>query len=347
MPLSTTAPYLGMQLSSPIVVGSCPMTLKPETVRELSLAGAGAIVLPSLFEEQVVHQQNLQGAQPSHEESLVEWMCYDEAENTYNGGLDSYLDTISSLKKTSGIPIIASLNGCTGGGWLNIGRDMQRAGADALEVMLEPDMADPSVSADRVEEKLFACVSALCDQVSIPVAVKISPFHTSLPNLVWRLAEAGASGLVCFAHEPLWDVHADRLETSRKWSLTHAGNINPTIAGLMRVRMAGPSISIAASGGISSPEDLCKILIAGADIGMVTSEVYRAGPDAIAHLLDGLCIFLERHHFCSFAEFSRARPAPDPRLRRSRIKSLTQQPTYPDPTPKLPDQSGDRWGHQP
>ena len=332
-------------MSSPIVVGSSPMTLKPETVRELTIAGAGAIVLPSMFEEQVVHEKNLRGEQSSNQESLVEWMCYDEAEDSYNGGLECYLDTISSLKKTSGIPIIASLNGCTGGHWLDIGVDMQRAGADAIEVMLESDIADPSVSADRVEEKLLACVSALCDQVSIPVAVKISPFHTTLPNLVWRLAEAGASGLVCFAHDPLWDVQADHLQTSLKWSLTPAGSINSTIAGLMRVRMGGPSISIAASGGISSPEDLSKVMIAGADIAMVTSEVYRSGPDAIAHLLEGLCSFLEHHHFSSFAEFTSARATPDPRLRRSRIKSLTRRKTYADPTPKTPDQSGDRWGH--
>ena len=242
---SVSASYLGLQLKSPIVVGSCPLTLIPEKVREFSIAGAGAIVLPSLFEEQIVHQRNQRGERVSERESQVEWLSYEQIEDKYNGGPQGYLDTISQHKRFSDLPVIASLNGCTGGHWLSFAVDLQRAGADAIELMLEPEITEPTVSGDRVERELLGCVTSLCDQVSIPVSVKLSPYHTNLSNLAWRLTEAGSSGLVGFAHATSWEVCAERINTTIKWSLTHSGNINPTIDGLIRLRSGGPSISLA------------------------------------------------------------------------------------------------------
>jgi dihydroorotate dehydrogenase (fumarate) len=346
MPPDTVAHYLGMRLNSPIVVGSSPMTLNPETVRELSIAGAGAIVLPSLFEEQIVHRLIERGKNASAEEAFVESISYEQREDTYNGGPQSYLDSIVSLKATTGLPVIANLNGCTGGNWLNVAAEIEEAGADAIEVMLEPEVSDASTSADGIEQVLLDCVCTLCDQVSIPVAVKLSTFHTSLANLAWRLAEAGAAGLVCFSHDPMWEVHTERIEASLNWLLTPASNINPTIAGLVRARSGGPSISLAASGGICTPEDLVRVTIAGADVVMVTSEIYRSGPDVISHMLDGLCNYLTRHDLGSYEQLIRCRPLPKPFLRSAYLKSVTQSPPYADPTPhRLPPHSGDRWGH--
>ncbi len=343
---SLSTSYLGLKLKSPIVVGSCPMTLLPERVRELSTAGAGAIVLPSLFEEQIVHQRNQRGEQVSERESQVEWLSYEQGEDRCNGGPQGYLDTITRHKKVADVPVIASLNGCTGGHWLSFAVDLQRAGADAIELMLEPEITEPSVSGDRIERELLACVTYLCDQVSIPVSVKLSPYHTNLSNLAWRLAESGASGLVCFAHATSWEVSTERIKTSIKWSLTHSGNINPTIDGLIRLRSGGPSISLAASGGICSTEDVTRVVIAGADIAMVTSEIYRAGPEIVASMLNGLRNFLSLHQLNSFEEFVSSRPATTLNIRRSRLQAMTRPERFDDPTPEEPHQSGDRWGHK-
>ena len=342
---SISASYMGLALRSPIIVGSCPMTLNPERVRELSIAGAGAVVLPSLFEEQVVHYRDQRGEQVSRRESRVEWLSYDKIEDTYNGGPDGYLDAIATLKSTADIPVIASLNGCSGGHWLGFAMDLQRAGADAIELMLELEMIEPSVSGDHADRELIAAVTHLCDQVSIPVSVKLSHFHTNLSYLAWKLAAAGASGIVGFAHPTTWEVSTERIETSIKWSLTYSGNINPTIDGLIRLRAGGPAISLAASGGASSADDVLRMVIAGADIVMVTSEVYRAGPGAVESMITGLRNFLSVHHFSTFAEFANARPLPISSIRRSHLRTLTQQKLVEDPTPEAPHHSGDRWGH--
>ncbi len=334
-----------MTLKSPIVVGSCPMTLNPEKVRELSIAGVGAVVLPSLFEEQIVHQRNLRGEVVSDRESQVEWLSYEHIEYKYNGGPQEYLETISNHKKFADLPVIASLNGCTGGHWLSFAVELQGAGADAIELMIEPEITEPSVNGDRVERELIACVTYLCDLVSIPVSVKLSQYHTNLSNLAWRLAAAGASGLVGFAHATTWEVCTESIQTSIKWSLTQSGNVNPTIDGVIRLRSGGPSISLAASGGICTCEDVIHAVIAGADIAMVTSEIYRAGPEAIERMITGLNNFLSLQKCPTFAEFIGSRPAPALSLRRSRLQSMTRLKRFEDPTPEDPHHSGDRWGH--
>ncbi len=340
-----SASYLGLSLKSPIVVGSCPLTLIPEKVREMSIAGAGAVVLPSLFEEQIVHLRNQRGERVSDRESQVEWLSYEQIEDKYNGGPEAYLESISHHKKFSDLPVIASLNGCTGGHWLGFAVDLQRAGADAIELMLEPEITEPSVSGDRIERELLSCVTYLCDQISIPVSVKLSPYHTNLANLAWRLAEAGASGMVGFAHATSWEVSAERIKTSIKWSLTHSGNLNPTVDGLIRLRSGGPSISLAGSGGVCSSEDVSRVVIAGADVAMVTSEVYRAGPNIITSMLAGLSELLISHNLSSFEELVRSRPRPTLSLRRSRLQSMTRPHRFDDPTPEEPHRAGDRWGH--
>lgn len=343
--MKTSANYMGLHLNSPIVVGSCSLTQKPEMVRELSIAGAGAVVLPSLFEEQIVHRMLEQGDDPSPCESQVEAAYYTESEDTYNGGPSEYLGNIQRLKDVTAIPIIASMNGCTDGRWLHFAREIEAAGADGLEVSLDRGTSDSSLSADQVEGRMIECVTELCDSVNIPISVKLTPFHTSLSNLAWRIVEAGASGIVCFAHEPSWMVSTERVAATLNWGLTPASNINSTLAGLVRIRSGGPEISVAASGGISAPQDLIKTIIAGANVAMVTSEVYRAGPDSVAHLLEGLTSYLGRHGFLSFEDFVASRPALDSAIRRMEVCSLTRCQEFVDPTPAVHQQSGDRWGH--
>ncbi len=341
------ASYLGLKLSSPVLVGSCALTRSRESVREFVIAGAGAVVLPSLFEEQIVHQQLDLGIPTSSAERSAEASAYQRSEDQYNGGPYEYLRTVEDLKRITSVPIIASLDGYTGGEWLSFAREIESSGADALELNLHTDFADPSLSADVVEEQMLECVRLVCDLISIPVSIKLLPFHTSLPNLAWRLIESGAAGMVVFGHEPNWMVLPDQLRATTQWSLTPAGYISPTISGLIRVRCGGPRISIAASGGISSPAEVAQVILAGADVAMVTSEVLREGPDAISHMVDGLISFLERNDYESFEAFSGARPklslATSPRL--NYLQPLTHMSGYKDPSPAVPARTGDRWGH--
>lgn len=347
MNTNTATEYLGLPLNSPIVIGACSLTRNPEHVRELSIAGAGAVVLPSLFEEQIVHQLLEDGRQIQEAESKVEARCYGRSEDGYNGGPEDYIETLSMLKGATGLPVIANLNGCTSGEWLSFSKEIEQAGADALELSLDCEIPDGALSADQVEQLMVDCVTEVCDLVDIPVSVKLTSFHTNLGHLAWRLTEAGAAGIVCFAHEPVWEVSTEQVRASMNWALTAASDINSTIAGLIRIRSHGPAISVAASGGISTPQDLLRTIIAGADVGMVTSEVYRSGPDAVAHLLEGLCSYLTRHGFISFADFLSSRPQPQGSLRGLALGSLTGSEQFVDPTPGIHPKSGDRWGHLP
>ena len=341
------AQYMGLKLTSPLIVGACPLTRCCETVREYAIAGAGAVVLPSLFEEQIVHQRIGRGIQTSKEESLAEELAYQPSEDEYNGGPDNYLKSIDDLKRVTSIPIIASLDGFTGGDWLTFAREVESSGADALELNLHTDFANPSQSADMVEQSMLERVQTVCDLVSIPVAVKLLPFHTNLSNLAWRLTESGAAGLVVFGRDPNWIVRTDQLRPTTQWSLTPAGAIAATISGLVRVRCGGPTMSVAASGGVSSPADFSQLVLAGADVVMVASEIHREGPDAISHMVEGLISFLERHGFDSFQSFTAARPEPQVAIsqRLNYLEPLTRPANYEDPTPGIPATTGDRWGH--
>ena len=303
--------YCGLELRSPVVVGACPITLSSERVRQFTFSGAGAIVLPSLFEEQILNRMESCGLVPTSSEQKLDVTAPLEDENYYNRGVDEYLRTIARLKRQVGIPIFASLHGCTSGTWLTIGQEIQAAGADGIEANFDSPIACSHESADDAEQLLLEMVTELCDQVTIPVAVKISPFHSNISNLMWRLSESGAAGVVCFGFEPNWKVGSHGFGPTPHWNLNATGNLNQTIAGLARASVASCPLSMAASGGISTAEDAIKVLLAGADVTMITSEIYRSGTDAIAHIIEGLTQFLKRGHYEELNEFLLGRPKPN------------------------------------
>jgi dihydroorotate dehydrogenase (fumarate) len=337
--------YLGLEICSPILVGACPLTLKPESVREFAIAGAGAVVLPSLFEEQVVHEQLARGKKASPPERFIESVRYEEVEDRYNGGVDRYLESIARVKHSTSLPVIASLNGCTGGEWLRIISEMENAGADALEVTLEPDHLNASLDAAQSEQRMLKLVSELCDLVNVPVAVKVSFFHSNLANLAWRLTECGASGIVCFAYDPSWKILRDHIRATPSWDTFSGSNVNTTVSGLIRVRGGGPAISVAASGGINTPEDVIMTVLAGADVAMVTSEIYRVGPEAITHLLEGVGSYLENHQIDSYQALRESRPQPKLRAHDAYLPYLTEEMAQPPQQTSTVPKVGDRWGH--
>ena len=323
------------------------MTRQPELVRELTIAGAGAVVLPSLLEEQIVRELIQAGEQPSDEEHQVQASGSPHLEDIYNGGVQNYVRTLGLLKQCTGIPIIASLNGCDHGSWLGFASRLEGAGADAIELSIQSGLNDPQRDSEAVEDSIVRAVERVCQSVSIPVAIKLLPFVTSLPSLVSRLATAGAKGVVLFGREPIWEVFDGALTATCRWSLSDAGQLQTTLSGLMRARPGADQLSVAANGGISTAKDVIHTIIAGADLAMVTSELYRTGPDVVAHILEGITHYLERQGMRSFDSFvERCRAAPDGNgSRRSRMRAMLDTNRYHDPHPEPAPQSGDPWGH--
>lgn len=316
-------------------------------MRELTIAGAGAVVLPSLLEEQIVRVMIQNGEIPCVEERLVAQSGSPRFEDNYNGGVHRYLQTLASLKNCTGVPIIANLNGCTHGGWLSFASKLEAAGADAIELSIYTDLIDPAIGADAVEESLLHAIESVCRSVSIPVAVKLLPFFTSLPNLAVRIADAGAAGIVLFGREPSWEVSDGALRSSSHWSLSGSGQLQTTLSGLIRIRPVVPRLSVAASGGISTAKDVIHTVIAGADVAMVTSEIYRNGPEVIAHILEGVTQCLDRQGMQSFDEFVRLCRSRHERhgSRRNQLHAMLDTDRYRDPSSEPVTQHGDQWGH--
>ena len=322
--------YLKIPLKSPIVVGACPMTLEPESVRQMICCGAGAVVLPSIFQEQIAYR--------------------DESQSRYNGGPDQYLTSIQEMKRLACIPVIASMNGYCDGAWLEYARRIEVNGADAIELNLQPTISNPAQRSEEIEEQLCEMVRKVCAKVSIPVAVKLSHRFTSIANLAYRLQLLGAAGVVLFAHEPKWEVAIDRLQWTSHWELTPVDSLGATVTGVIHARLGGLDLSIAASGGVRTAEDAIKAMIAGADVVMITSEIYRSGPEAISKMVHGIERLVETLGFHSLAQFQQARLMPETRSKQATrfdcIDPITRTTTYHDPTPVVERQSGDRYGHQ-
>ena len=345
MSSNITCEYLNIPLKSPVIVGACPLTLVPESLRQMVDCGAGAIVLPSIFQEQLDEQAE-NSKVPHSAKSVNENLQQDG----YNGGPDKYLASIQEIKRLLSVPVIASMNGYDAGDWLNFAKRIEASGADALELNLQPLMASPEQAAEEIESKLCEIVHTVCESVSIPVAVKMTRHFTSVANVAHRVRLAGANGVVLFAHEPQWEVTIDRLAWTTHWELTPVDSVGPTIAGIVHAKAGGLDLSIAASGGIRTAEDAIKAMIAGADVVMITSEVYRVGPAAIRKMVHGIERYLEAGRIDSLAQFQQSRPVPELRTQRMMrfdyLDPLTRSAEYIDPTPVVERQTGDRYGHQ-
>lgn len=348
MDIDLSARYLGLTLPSPIVIGACPLTAKTECVRQMACCGAGAVVLPSIFEEQIAKYRADRDQPVTAEEETAAWQAYRPAQDSYNGGPEEYLRTIEAMRRTVSVPVIASMNGWTGGAWLNFASDIEAAGADAIELNLHTPRWDGRVSAEQLEQWLVDNVTTVCDCVSIPVAVKLEPFFTNLPNVAWKLTAAGAGALVLFGHEPQMDIRLDDFRPQLAWRLTPPGAIGSTLSGLMHVRSACPDLSLASSGGIGSPADVIKTILAGADVATMTSAVYRDGAGIIRSMHDGIVNFLERKHIATLSDLLSHRSAGAHTAGWERLGytgPLTSDEEWPPFPRRKPFLSGDRYGH--
>lgn len=293
--LSTT--YLGLKLRTPLVPSASPLSQETDSIRRLEDAGAAAIVLYSLFEEQLRQERlELDHHLSAGTESFAESLTFFPQPGEFRLGPEGYLHHIRKAKEAVSIPVIASLNGATVGGWTEYARQIEQAGADALECNIYSIPADLNLTAAEVEQTYLDIVRAVKSAVSIPVAVKLSPFFSSMGNMAKRLDEAGANGLVLFNRFYQPDIDLDELEIKPNVLLStpQALRLPLTWIGILYGRIKA---NLAATSGVHDPEDVIKLLMVGADVTMLCSTLLRNGISHLRYIEQGLLEWMEKHEY--------------------------------------------------
>ena len=306
--------YLGLSLRSPFVIGASPFSENTSLARQLQDAGAGAIVMRSLFEEQIdaeaialVHHTETPA------ESVAEATSYFPRFAEYQLSPDRYLKQLSELKRALTIPVIASLNGTRPGGWTDYARRFEAAGADAIELNLY-ELVTRSIAGDEVEADMVETVRQVVASVRIPVAVKLSPFHTSLVHFVGLLEHAGAAGIVLFNRFYQPDFNIEELVATPELALSERSEL------LLRLRwiaILSPQVkgSLSATGGVHTTSDVVKAILAGADTVQLVSVLLRHGPRFLNTLVNGLQQWLDDHDYANIEQLRGVmshRRCPDP-----------------------------------
>jgi len=300
MDLSTT--YMGLALSNPLVASASPLSHTVDGVRRLADAGVGAVVLYSLFEEELAEEaaRNARLAEAGSE-SFAESLTYFPESAGEESGPCRYLSLVERAVAAVEIPVIASLNGVTPGGWTSFAQAVQDAGAVAIELNVYYLPGDPSVPGREVEMRHLEILQRVKDAVSVPVAVKLSPHFSSIGDMARQLDAVGADALVLFNRILQPDIDPESLAI-----VPGVGLSSPADARLPRTWIAllhgRLRASLAASTGVESPEDLAKYLLAGADVVMTTSSLLRHGPGHATTLLDGLSEWMERKGFATVGD---------------------------------------------
>jgi dihydroorotate dehydrogenase (fumarate) len=299
MDLSTT--YLGLTLKHPLILGASPLGADLDKVKQAEDAGVAAIVMHSLFEEQMRLEQATADAVAAHGDSFAEASSYLPAPSDYVLGPDAYLDQIRKVKAAVSCPVIGSLNGVTPGGWVQYAKQIEQAGADALELNVYSVAHDPKRSAVDVEQQVVALVDAVVGSTRLPVAVKLSPHYTSLTNLAQRLQAAGAKGLVLFNRFYQPDIDVEKLEVTLKLQLSTSSEL------LLRLRWLAlltgrVSVSLGVTGGVHSGLDALKAVMAGAHGVQVVSAAIQQGPQCIAKMRSELEAWLTEHEYESLRQ---------------------------------------------
>ena len=300
--MDLTTSYLGLTLPHPLVPGASPLADDLDMVRRLEDAGAAAIVLRSLFEEQITREQISAFIHlDRHGESFAEAMSYFPSPEAFALGPEEYLDHLRRVKAAVGVPVIASLNGTTPGGWLEHARLMELAGADALELNVYHVATDPEVSGAEIERQTVEMVREVKRGLGIPVAVKLSPFFASFAHLARALDAAGADGLVLFNRFYQPDIDVKELTVTRTLNLSDSSEL------LLRLRwMAILSgrvrASLAVTGGVHTALDVVKSVMAGAHVAQMVSALLERGPEQLRTVLQDVQAWMEKNEWDSLAE---------------------------------------------
>ncbi|MEO1093978.1 MAG: dihydroorotate dehydrogenase-like protein [Cyanobacteria bacterium J06638_28] len=298
--MDLTTHYLGLTLKSPLVAGAAaPLTEDLSNIRWLEDSGAAAIVLHSLFEEQIRRERlELHHHMEYGTESFAEALTYFPEPEIFHVGTEAYLDHIRAAKAMVDIPIIASLNGFTLGGWTDYARQMEVAGADAIELNIYWIPTEFDMSGAEVEQQYLDILQAVKQAIQIPVAVKLSPYFSNMANMAKRLCEAGADGLVLFNrfYEP--DIDVEALEVQPNLILSSPADMRLPLNWIALLHRQIPA-SLAATTGISKATDVIKMLMAGADVTMLVATLLRHGIGHLKGIEEDLITWLQEHEYAS------------------------------------------------
>ncbi len=300
MDLTTT--YLGMQLKNPLVASASPLSYSLDSMKRLEDAGASAIVMYSLFEEQIAHE----AAELNHylnygTEAFAEALTYFPESQSYNLGPEEYVELIHKAKQSLGIPVIGSLNGISTGGWIKYARKIEEAGADALELNVYYIPTDPRISGTDVEDRYVEVLSAVKTTVRIPVAMKLSPFFSSMAHMAQRLDNAGADALVLFNRFYQPDVDLDTLDVTPNLQLSTSGELRLPLRWIA-ILYGRLRANLAATSGLHTAADVLKVLMAGADVAMMASALLKHGPEHLGQVLSGLQHWMLEHEYVSISQ---------------------------------------------
>jgi len=291
--------YLGLDLANPLIASASPMTGRLENLKRLQDEGIAAVVLPSLFEEALEHEEmELHRLEEFGTESFAEATDYLPPAPTIISSGERYLELIAEAKKALSVPVIASLNGTSTGGWTHYAHRIEEAGADALELNIYLIAADPTVSGEAVEQQYVDLVHSVREVIDIPLAVKVGPYFSSVANMMHRLANAGANGLVLFNRFMQPDVDLESLTVVPHVELSTSYELRLPLRWIAILR-DGLDASLAATTGVHHADDVVKLLLCGADATMLASALLRSGPTVIRRVLRGLEDWMEENEYTS------------------------------------------------
>ena len=298
--LSTS--YLGLSLKNPLVVSPSPLCEDLGAIRKMEDAGAAAVVLHSLFEEQLsINSQDLDRFLTSGTESFAEALSYFPDMGQFKLGPEAYLEHIQKAKKAVKIPIIGSLNGVSTGGWVSFAKKIEQAGADALELNVYYIATDPDMSGAQVEQMYADLVRDVRASLKIPIAVKLGPYFSSMASVARRLDQAGANGLVLFNRFYQPDFDLEKLEVTP--------NLNLSRSEELRLRLCWVAIlsgrikaDMAITGGVHTAEDVIKSMMAGAKVAMMTSALLKNGIEHLKTVREGITAWMEKHEYASIRQ---------------------------------------------
>jgi dihydroorotate dehydrogenase (fumarate) len=299
-----TTRYLGLDLRTPIVASASPLNGELVTAQQVEAAGASAVVMPSLFEEEILHEEiELNRALEAGSDRFAEALDYFPNVDQVATVSDRYLALIETLKARLSVPVIASLNATSAGGWERHAALIESSGADALELNLYHVAADPARGAGDYEAADLEVVRSVRRAINIPLAVKLSPYYSAMASFARGVVEAGADGLVLFNRFYQPDLDLDTLEVVNRVELSHPGELRLPLRWIAILRpQLGDAVSLAATSGIHAGTDVVKAIMVGADVAMLTSAVLRHGPDHLRTVEAELTTWMTEHEYESVTQ---------------------------------------------
>jgi dihydroorotate dehydrogenase (fumarate) len=304
MTVDLSTRYLGLELRSPIVASASPLTGVAASARLLDEAGVGAIVLPSLFEEEILNDElGLNKSLETGAGQFAEALEYFPTVDALPGVGERYLANLAAIKAQSSVPVIASLNATSAGGWVRYAKLMQDAGADALELNLYRVAADPKKTAAEMDDADLDLIAKVRSSVTIPLAVKLSPYYSAFSNFAGRTVECGANGLVLFNRFYQPDLDLETLGVVNSLELSQSSNLRLPLRWIAILRpQLGAGVSLAASSGVHTGADVAKELLVGADVAMMASALLRKGPAYVRTVEAELRAWMEKGEYESVSQ---------------------------------------------